>query len=54
MTSPEIEYQKENDEMMIKLRLVEIFAKRSDFPPDKILETVNPLAEWILKKIDNK
>ena len=49
---PEIKFQKEKDERMIKLRLVEIFA-RDNFPPDEILEIVNPLAEWILKKIDN-
>ena len=52
--TPEIKFQKEKDERMIKLHLVEIFAKRNDFPPDEILEIVNPLAKWILKKIDNK
>ena len=52
--TPEIEFQKEKDERMIKLRLVEIFMRRSDFPPDEVLEAINPLAEWILKKIDNK
>ena len=46
--TPEIEFQKEKDERMIKIRLVEIFAK-DNIPPDEILEIVSPLSEWILK-----
>ena len=40
--------QREETERMIKLRLVAIVADKNT-PPDKVIEKVKPLSEWILR-----
>ena len=45
--TPKQQFQRVESERLVKFRLVEIVTDK-DTPPDKVLEKVKPLAEWIL------